>query len=78
MLLAFYKPKNVLGRHPIGVMNWVSTFIVGLFTLDMVVKTWMVSIYPETYLKYVKDSKKDVSVPVEKSSGVAESKDTEI
>ena len=45
-------------------MNWVSTFVVGLFTLDMVVKTWMVSIYPETYLKYVKDNKK-VSVGVE-------------
>lgn len=78
MLLAFYKPKNVLGSHPIGVMNWVSTFVVGLFTLDMVVKTWMVSIYPETYLKYVKDSNKQDSVNVEESSGVAESKDTEI
>lgn len=77
MLFAFYKPTNILGRHPIGVMNWVTTIVVGLFTIDMIVKTWLVTLYPDTYLNYVSDSKKTVTsvgTEVSSSSGVEEQK----
>jgi hypothetical protein len=43
-----------LGSHPIGVMNWVTSFVVGLFTVDMIIKTWILSFKPEIYLDYVK------------------------
>ena len=46
----------MLGRHPIGVMNWVSTVVVGFFTLDMIIKTWVVTLYPNSYLEYSKNN----------------------
>lgn len=77
MLFAFYKPKNVLGTHPIGVMNWVSTIVVGVFTFDMIVKTWLLTLFPQTYLDYVSEKTKKVSTVstgVSSSIGIEESK----
>ena len=59
MLFAYFGGSSVLGSHPIGSFNWLSLFVVGLFTLDMMVKTWFLSVNPDSYLKYIKDSKKD-------------------
>lgn len=53
LLFAYYGGDAVLGSHPIGVYNWVTLFIVGLFTLDMVVKSWYLSIHPSRYIKYM-------------------------
>ena len=55
LLFAYFGPDNVLGSHPIGVINWVSTILVGCFTLNMLVKTWYLTIYPESYSTYVKE-----------------------
>lgn len=44
MLFVYYGGSDVLGSHPIGVYNWFTLFIVGMFTLDMVVKTWFITI----------------------------------
>ena len=74
MLLAFYKPSNVLGSHPIGVMNWVTTFVVGLFSLDMVIKTWLVTLFPDTYIEYTLVNKKKIQESSDTSFGVEESK----
>ena len=52
LLFAYFKGTPVLGRHPIGVMNWFTTFLVGLFTFDMIIKTWLLSFYPNYYLDY--------------------------
>ena len=43
MLFVYYGPGDVLGSHPIGVYNWVTLVVVGMFTVDMVVKTWFIS-----------------------------------
>ena len=40
-------------------MNYVFTVVVGLFSIDMILKTWYVSLYPQVYLDYVDSSKKD-------------------
>ena len=53
LLFAYFKPDKVLGDHPLGVMNWVNTVFVGLFTLDMLVKTWYTTLYPTSYKQYV-------------------------
>ena len=53
LLFAYFKPDNVLGEHPLGVMNWVNTVLVGFFTLDMIVKTWYTTLYPTSYKQYV-------------------------
>ena len=52
MIFAYFGGSPVLGSHPIGVMNWFSVFLVGLFTIDMVIKTWALSIYPNLYNEY--------------------------
>lgn len=59
MIFAYFGGSPVLGSHPIGVMNWFSLFLVGIFTLDMVIKTWTLSFYPELYSNYVKNIKND-------------------
>ena len=46
---------NLFGSNPIGVMNVIGCIVVGIFTLDMVLKTWIVSIYPDYYLNYLKN-----------------------
>jgi quinol monooxygenase YgiN len=53
MLFAYYGAGDVLGSHPIGVYNWVTLFVVGLFTVDMVGKTWLLSLNPQKYIDYV-------------------------
>ena len=60
LLFAYFGGPKVLGDHPIGVINWFSLFLVGMFTLDMIFKTWILAIYPNIYLNYVK-SKSNVS-----------------
>ena len=53
LLFGYYGGPDVLGSHPIGVMNWVSVIVVGLFTLDMVVKTWFLAFLPNSYREYI-------------------------
>ena len=77
LLFAYYKAKPVLGSHPIGVMNWVTSFVVGLFTLDMIVKTWILSFKPEIYLDYVK-RKTVKNTEISSNGPVEESKSHEI
>ena len=59
LLFAYFKPGNVLGEHPIGVINWVNTVIVGLFSIDMIVKTWYTTLYPASYKQYVLETTQD-------------------
>ncbi len=62
LLFGYFRPDNILGSHPIGVMNWVNTVIVGLFSIDMVIKTWYTTLYPESYRQYaLETAKKSVS-----------------
>ena len=54
-LFAYYGGSDVLGEHPVGVMNWVNCLVVGLFTVDMIIKTWFVSVVPQRYRDYVRE-----------------------
>ena len=54
LLFAYFGGSDVLGSHPIGVMNWISVFVVGVFTIDMVVKTWLITIKDNLYNDYVR------------------------
>ena len=56
MLLCYFGPGNVLDDSPIGKMNITYCVVVGLFTLDMIVKSWYLTIFPDSYRKYVKDT----------------------
>jgi hypothetical protein len=53
LLFGYYGGSDVLGGHPIGVMNWVSVVLVGLFTADMVFKTWYLAFVPDRYRQYI-------------------------
>lgn len=53
LLLAYYRGA-VYGSTPLGVLNVIYTVVVGVFTADMVAKTWKVAINPQYYLDYVK------------------------
>lgn len=53
MLFIYYGPGDVLGSHPIGVYNWISLFVVGMFTADMVLKSWLLTVDPQKYRDYV-------------------------
>ena len=55
LLLAFYQ-GDVYGSHELGVLNAVCTGIVGLFSLDMVAKTWLLAVNPKKYLDYAKET----------------------
>ena len=52
LLLTYYR-GNVYSSSPVGSLNVVYTFVVGIFTLDMMLKTWTVAINPSYYLDYV-------------------------
>lgn len=52
LLLTYYR-GNVYSSSPVGSLNVVYTFVVGVFTLDMMLKTWTVAINPSYYLDYV-------------------------
>ena len=57
LLFVYFGGNNVLGSHPIGVFNWFTLFLVGMFTLDMIFKTWFIALYPNSYNNYVKKLK---------------------
>jgi len=54
LLFAYFGGSDVLGSHAVGVMNWISLFVVGIFSIDMIIKTWVIAIYPNYYTDYVK------------------------
>jgi len=56
LLLTYYR-GNVYSTSPVGSLNAVYTFVVGVFTLDMVVKTWTLAINPSYYLNYLTKKK---------------------
>ena len=56
-LLFTYFGTSVLGTNPLGVMNWIHTIVVGIFTVDMVFKTWYTSFNIDSYLRYVEENK---------------------
>jgi len=51
ILLGYYR-GDVYGTNELGVMNAVYTVVVGLFTVDMVMKSWITTVYPDYYLDY--------------------------
>ena len=53
LLLAYYR-GDVYSSSAVGSLNGVYTVVVGIFTLDMVMKTWKLAINPDYYLDYVK------------------------
>ena len=61
LFFAYFK-GNVLGSHPLGVMNWITTIIVGTFTIDMVAKTWLLSFNPNFYLNYASKKNKVIEI----------------
>lgn len=56
LVFAYFGGSDVLSRSSIGVMNWISVFLVGGFTFDMVLKTWFLSFDHKKYLKYVSEN----------------------
>ena len=60
LLLTYYR-GDVYSTSPVGSLNAVYTFVVGVFTLDMVVKTWTVAINPDYYLNYVNKKTKVIT-----------------
>ncbi len=54
LLFTYFGSNEVLGSHPIGVMNWINTILVGIFSIDMVIKTWILTLKPSLYLDYLK------------------------
>jgi len=54
LLFAYFGGSDVLGSHAVGVMNWISLFVVGIFSIDMIIKTWVIAIYPNYYTNYVR------------------------
>ena len=62
LLLAYYG-GNVYSATPLGIYNGVLTVIVGMFTADMVIKSWTVTIKPDYYLNYVKKKTAVVTDP---------------
>ena len=53
LLLAYYRGA-VYSNSAVGSLNGVYTVVVGVFTLDMVVKTWKLAINSDYYLDYIK------------------------
>ena len=56
-LLAYYR-GCVYGMTPAGVMNAINSSIMGLFTVDMLIKSWLYAVYPNSYDVYVRDEKR--------------------
>tara|TARA_Y100000590_G_scaffold409888_1_gene502457 strand:+ start:1336 stop:1806 length:471 start_codon:yes stop_codon:yes gene_type:complete len=52
-LLAYFR-GDVFGDHNLGRLNGAHTVLAGMFSLDMVVKTWFVTLFPQKYEKYCK------------------------
>lgn len=68
LLLAYYGGSHAFSGTPVGVMNWINSIIVGAFTLDMIVKTWLLTIRPNIYKDYVKRQLKKREEGVQVSS----------
>jgi len=49
---AYYGGDDVVGRHPLGVMNYINLVILGLFTIDTLIKSWYIIFYSSEYQKY--------------------------
>ena len=45
---------NVYGDSPSGVMNLINSIIMGLFSVDMLLKSWLYALYSSSYNKYSK------------------------
>ena len=60
ILFSYFGGSDVLSGSPLGVLNWISLFIVGLFSIDMIIKTWYTTINPTKYLEYVQTKVQDV------------------
>ncbi len=54
LLFAYFGGTDVLSSSAVGVMNWISLFVVGIFSIDMIIKTWILSINPNYYTNYLK------------------------
>ena len=66
ILFGYFGGRDVLTSSAVGVMNYLFVVVVGLFSVDMILKTWYVSLYPQVYLDYVEQSKKvEVNVELE-------------
>lgn len=63
LLLAYYG-GNVYSTSAVGIYNGVLTCVIGVFTADMLVKSWVVAYNPKYYLDYVKKQNKIVK-PIE-------------
>ncbi len=53
LLLAYYR-GDVFHSGPIGVTNMLYCAVVGIFTLSMIVQTWLITLYPDNYREYTK------------------------
>ena len=53
-LLVVYNRGNVYGSSPSGVMNLINSIIMGLFSVDMLLKSWLYALYSSSYNKYSK------------------------
>ena len=67
LLFAYFGGSDVLSSSPVGTMNWIGCFVVGLFTIDMVIKTWYITFNTQEYLDYVKPQVEQVQ---EQNNGV--------
>lgn len=52
LLLAYYG-GNVYSTSAVGIYNGVFTCVIGVFTADMLVKSWVFAYNPKYYLDYV-------------------------
>ena len=53
-LLVVYNWGDVYINSPSGIMNIINSVIMGIFSVDMLLKTWLYSLYSSSYRKYVK------------------------
>tara|TARA_B100002019_G_C20859774_1_gene398710 strand:- start:192 stop:527 length:336 start_codon:yes stop_codon:yes gene_type:complete len=53
MLFAYFGGADVLTNSAVGVMNYISVVVVAIFSVDMIMKTWYTSFFPQEYKNYV-------------------------
>jgi hypothetical protein len=70
LLFAYFGAGDVLTSSAVGVMNYIFVVVVAFFSLDMVMKTWYTSLFPDSYLDYVKEQKELELEPVNESEAV--------
>lgn len=64
LLLAYFR-GDVYGKEPAGVLNTVHTALVGVFNLDLFVKTWLLALKPENYHEYLNKEAGNLEVSLE-------------